>query len=196
MDYKKLNEDELLTLVKEQDDAALLELIARYQPLLAKETRAAYLKNVADNAELASIARLAFIEAVYSYDKALGSFFAGYAKGRVHDALYTEFRRTRRDWENTLHPDQLADADSFWEILGGSESIAHRVETAALITQAISILTPAEKRLLELIYYAEVPQKNIAQELNKSHQWITKLKNKILAKMRAELAPLSLCYSL
>lgn len=173
------------------DAGAMGEIVQRYAPLVRRAVRERYLTAVAPREELEGIASLALIEAVRAYDASAGVHFAGFAARRVHDALYAEFRRARREWERTSRPDQSDNAAAFWETHGDEvdegATPAAQTERRALIAQATAILSPEEKRLLELIYYAELPLRQIAPLVHKSHQALAQAKKRLLKKMRAAL---------
>lgn len=185
------SEAQLLASAQAGDRAATLTLTERYAPLVRRESRERYLAAVAPRAELESIATLALLEAIRDYDAAAGVHFAGFAARRVHDALYSEFRRARRDWERTTRPDQSEHAASLWERYGGesnpSDSPETQTERRELARQAMAMLTPTERRLLELIYYAEMPLREIAPQVNKSYQTVARMRDKILSRLREAL---------
>lgn len=182
----------LIARAADGESSALMEVVERYAPLVRRASRERYLRAVAPLDELESIARLAIIESVHSYDAATGVQFAGYAARRVHDALYNEFRRARRDWERTSRPDQTESAASFWETHGGtvddSATPAAITERRGLVAQATAILTPEERRLLQLIYWSNLPLRQIAPLLQKSHQALAKSKKRLLERMRTALS--------
>ena len=105
----KAEEDALITRAMHGDAQAAAEMNARYRGLIIRESRASYLRNAALSADAENIAALAFVEALHDYDPQHGAPFAAFAKTRIHTALYTEFRRERRLWERTSHPEQDAD---------------------------------------------------------------------------------------
>ena len=123
----KAEEDVLIVRAVRGEAGAMAEMHARYRRLIVAESRASYLRNAALAADAENIAVLAFIEALHDYDPKHGAPFAGFVKGRVHHALYTEFRRERRLWDRTSHPEQAADGRDAWERCGASLcSSAHR----------------------------------------------------------------------
>ena len=97
----------------------------------------------------------------------------------------------------TTHPDQTAtEEQTFWDVYADTsrsqnheEKICHR----ELLRQAIHQLTPAEKRLLTLIYLYEIPQKQIASLLHITHQSITKAKKRLLTHLRQTISQPTPC---
>ena len=109
----KAEEDALITRAVRGEAQAMAEMHARYRGLIVSEAHASYLRNAALAADAENIAVLAFIEALHDYDPKHGAPFAGFVKARVHHALYTEFRRERRLWERTCHPEQGAEGATY-----------------------------------------------------------------------------------
>ena len=137
-------EDKLIAQAAAGDHAAAATLYHHYEGLLIKESRQRYLAAMNLSEEAPGIARLAFYEAVKSWD-----VYADTSRSQNHE-----------------------------------EKICHR----ELLRQAIHQLTPAEKRLLTLIYLYEIPQKQIASLLHITHQSITKAKKRLLTHLRQTIS--------
>ncbi|MCR5438553.1 MAG: sigma-70 family RNA polymerase sigma factor [Selenomonas sp.] len=188
----KTKEDKLIAQAAAGDEKATASLYHHYEGLLIKESRERYLAAMNLSDEAPGIARLAFYEAIKSYDATRGIHFAAYLQRQVRGTLYTEFKRQRRYLARTIHPDQTAtEEQNFWDVYADTsrsqnheEKICHR----ELLRQAIHQLTPAEKRLLTLIYLYEIPQKQIASLLHITHQSITKAKKRLLTHLRQTIS--------
>ena len=171
--------------------AAQERLLAQYKGMIVKESRQPYLQNAALAADAPGIATLAFLEAIRTYDAGRGIQFAGYAASRVHMALYVAFRRERRLWNTTTHPEQSFDAGDVWERIGGVTNVAEPVDEGVcrrlLLRQAIAELTAREKKILRLIYFEEATTTKIAKLMNVTHQAISFAKKKILNKLRISI---------
>ncbi len=168
---------------------AMAEMHARYRGLIVAESRASYLRNAALAADAENIAVLAFIEALHDYDPKHGAPFAGFVKGRVHHALYTEFRRERRLWERTSHPEQAADGRDAWERCGGTEDAAEKADlhlfVRGILQRAMHRLTEREKEILSLHYFRDLTLRRIAAILGTSASAVSKSKANLLRKLRA-----------
>ena len=132
---------------------------------------------------------LAFIEALHDYDPKHGAPFAGFVKGRVHHALYTEFRRERRLWERTSHPEQTVDGRDAWERCGGTENPTEcadlRLLVRGLLRNVMHRLTEREKEILSLHYFRDLTLRRIAAILGTSASAVSKSKANLLRKLRA-----------
>ena len=114
----KAEEDALIARAVCGEAAAMAEMSGRYWGLIIAEAHASYLRRTEFAGDAENIAVLAFIEALHDYDPQHGAPFAPFVKTRIHTALYTEFRRERRRWERTCHPEQEEDGLRVWERIG------------------------------------------------------------------------------
>ena len=185
----KAEEDVLIARAVRGEAGAMAEMHARYRGLIVAESRASYLRNAALAADAENIAVLAFIEALHDYDPKHGAPFAGFVKGRVHHALYTEFRRERRLWDRTSHPEQAADGRDAWERCGGTESPTERADlrllVRGLLRNVVQRLTGREKEILSLHYFRDLTLRRIAALLGTSASAVSKSKANLLRKLRA-----------
>ena len=185
----KAEEDVLIARAVRGEAGAMAQMHARYRGLIVAESRASYLRNAALAADAENIAVLAFIEALHDYDPKHGAPFAGFVKGRVHHALYTEFRRERRLWDRTSHPEQAADGRDAWERCGGTESPTERADlrllVRGLLRNVMHRLTEREKEILSLHYFRDLTLRRIAALLGTSASAVSKSKANLLRKLRA-----------
>ena len=185
----KAEEDVLIARAVRGEAGAMAEMHARYRGLIVAESRASYLRNTALAADAENIGVLAFIEALHDYDPKHGAPFAGFVKGRVHHALYTEFRRERRLWDRKSHPEQAADARDAWERCGGTESPTERADlrllVRGLLRNVMHRLTEREKEILSLHYFRDLTLRRIAVLLGTSASAVSKSKANLLRKLRA-----------
>ena len=185
----KAEEDVLIARAVRGEAGAMAQMTARYRGLIVNASRASYLRNVALAADAENIAVLAFIEALHDYDPRHGAPFAGFVKGRVHHALYTEFRRERRLWERTSHPEQAADGRDAWERCGGTEDAAEKADlhlfVRGILQRAMHRLTEREKEILSLHYFRDLTLRRIAAILGTSASAVSKSKANLLRKLRA-----------
>ena len=185
----KAEEDVLIARAVRGEAGAMAEMHARYRGLIVSEAHASYLRNAALAADAENIAVLAFIEALHDYDPKHGAPFAGFVKARVHHALYTEFRRERRLWERTSHPEQTADGRDVWERCGGIENPTEcadlRILVRGLLRNVMHRLTEREKEILSLHYFRDLTLRRIAAILGTSASAVSKSKANLLRKLRA-----------
>ena len=185
----KAEEDAVIARAVRGEAQAMAEMYGRYRGLIVNESHATYLRSPDLASEAESIAILALIEALHDYDPKHGAPFAGFVKARIHHALYTEFRRTRRLWERTYHPEQYADEHDAWERCGGVENGTERADLRLLVRgilrSVMHRLTAREKEILCLHYYRDLTLRRIAALLGTSASAISKSKANLLQKLRA-----------
>ena len=193
----KAEEDALIRCAVRGEAQAMSEMLARYRGLIVNESHISYLRNAALAADAENIAVLAFIEALHDYDPKHGAPFAGFVRARVHHALYTEFRRERRLWERTCHPEQSADARDAWEHCGGTEDVAERADLRLLVRELLCSvmhrLTDREKEILSLHYFRDLTLRRIAALLGTSASAVSKSKANLLRKLREGAGVATLC---
>ena len=184
----KTEEDALIARAVRGEAAAMAEMTVRYRGLLAAEAHASYLRRTELAADAENIAVLAFIEALHDYDPQHGAPFAAFAKMRVHAALYTEFRRARRRWERTCHPEQDGEGLRVWERIGGTEEMAEHADLRLLVRgilgRVMHRLTEREKEILSLHYFSDLTLRRIAALLGTSAGAVSKSKANLLRKLR------------
>ena len=185
----KAEEDALIARAVRGEAGAMAEMHARYRGLIVAQAHASYLRNAALAADAENIAVLAFIEALHDYDAKHGAPFAGFVKGRVHHALYTEFRRERRLWGRTSYPEQDAEGRDAWEHCGSAEDMAEQADlrllVRGLLRNVMHRLTEREKEILSLHYFRDLTLRRIAALLGTSASAVSKSKANLLRKLRA-----------
>ena len=91
----------LITAAQAGDNGALLKLCSDFKPLLSSEARREMFYNsLGKDAE--GIAVLAFIELVLKYSGTDYVNWPGYARCRVHFALFDAMQKQGRIWENEI----------------------------------------------------------------------------------------------
>ena len=193
----KAEEDAVIARAVRGEAQAMAEMYGRYRGLIVNESHATYLRSPDLASEAESIAILALIEALHDYDPKHGAPFAGFVKARIHHALYTEFRRTRRLWERTYHPEQYADEHDAWERCGGVENGTERADLRLLVRgilrSVMHRLTAREKEILCLHYYRDLTLRRVAAVLGTSASAISKSKANLLRKLREGAGVATLC---
>lgn len=164
----KEEERRLVRRAKAGESAAKEELFARYEGLMKKAAHQAYLGSEELRHDALSIAQLAFLTAIHTYDDSADTYFAAYAKMRVEGALYAEFRRTKKRWLREIHPDAAEDA----------------ALNRLMLKRAVKVLTPREKEILRRVYYENETLAEIGAHLHHTRQAVGKAKKKILSKLR------------
>ena len=184
----KAEEDALIVRAVCGEAAAMAEMSGRYRGLIIAEAHASYLRRTEFAGDAENIAVLAFIEALHDYDPQHGAPFAPFVKTRIHTALYTEFRRERRRWERTCHPEQEEGGLRVWERIGGTEEMAEHADLRLLVRgilgRVMHRLTEREKEILSLHYFSDLTLRRIAALLGTSAGAVSKSKANLLRKLR------------
>lgn len=149
----------LITAAQAGDNGALLKLCSDFKPLLSSEARREMFYNsLGKDAE--GIAVLAFIELVLKYSGTDYVNWPGYARCRVHFALFDAMQKQGRIWEN--------------EIAVNTDS----EEGTALLDEA------GLQQVIELLFLREQKPKEAARLLGCSVRNVTKHRLKGLDKLR------------
>lgn len=149
----------LITAAQAGDNGALLKLCSDFKPLLSSEARREMFYNsLGKDAE--GIAVLAFIELVLKYSGTDYVNWPGYARCRVHFALFDAMQKQGRIWEN--------------EIAINTDS----EEGTALLDEA------GLQQVIELLFLREQKPKEAARLLGCSVRNVTKHRLKGLDKLR------------
>lgn len=90
--------EDLVNKAQRGDQTAFEVLCGQFQGLMKKSAGRPHLRSIYE--EALGAAYESFIEAVQTYDAQLGVPFAGFAKAKVHFALWNLFKRERRRWQN------------------------------------------------------------------------------------------------
>lgn len=180
----KEEERRLVRRAKAGESAAKEELFARYEGLMKRAAHQAYLGSEELRHDALSIAQLAFLTAIHTYDDSADTYFAAYAKMRVEGALYAEFRRTKKRWLREIHPDAAEDAAAFWDALSPAATPEDDALNRLMLKRAVRVLTPREKEILRRIYYENETLAEVAAHLHRTRQAVGKAKKKILSKLR------------
>ena len=172
------------------DPKALTELFQNYEGMFQKAAHQPHLRCIAE--EALGEARLSFLEAVRSYDPALGVPFPGYAKAKVYGDLRTLFKRERRRWQRELLPSTAAQDDgeaiSFWDSLAAPGNLQEEILQHELLLQSLQKLPRRQQKLLHLLFFEERTQKEAAALLGISQQAAASMKARALKNLHASLA--------
>ena len=179
-------EDALVARAAQQDGAAMTELLARYEGLIAHAVR--YFRHQSPELyqDARSVAVIAFIQAVYDYEAAPQSHFAALARSRVRAGIRDMLRHEQQ--ENAFHPEQANITGDCWEVIGGAEPAERGPEQIAVthdfVARAMHMLTDREREMLELIYLCDMRQDDICARLQVSAASLSRTKKRLLKKLR------------
>lgn len=177
----------MITAAQAGDNGALLKLCSDFKPLLCSEARREMFYNsLGKDAE--GIAVLAFIELVLKYSGADYVNWPGYARCRVHFALFDAMQKQGRIWENEIavstdseEGTALLDEAGFQQ--GLPDDIAQLLLSLE-VQQALKRLTAEQQQVIELLFLREQKPKEAARLLGCSVRNVTKHRLKALDKLR------------
>ena len=187
--YSLQEENELIRLARQGNNAACEKLLAAYAGLLKNmEHRYAHTPSgrlMSD--DMQGILQLAFMEAIHAFEPARGIHFAAFLQSRLHGAIYKAFKNTCSYSKHTAHP-TLPDNDDRFAYFDSLENHHPSPERQLLaqekLQNIVKELTAAEKELLHLIYVRELPQKAAARLLNITPQAVSKRKRNLITKIK------------
>ncbi|WP_307760887.1 sigma-70 family RNA polymerase sigma factor [Phascolarctobacterium sp.] len=173
------------------DKQALVQLCDDFSPLLKSESRREmFYKSLGQDAE--GIAVLAFIELVLKYNGQDFENWPGYARCKVHFALFDAMEKQGEVWENEI------------TLATGNSAVTELLETAGLrktgldelaqlllsleLQQALAQLTAEQRQVLELVFLRQRKPQEAAQILDCSVRNISKHRLNGLAKLRQLLS--------
>lgn len=164
----------------------MLKLCSDFKPLLSSEARREmFYKSLGKDAE--GIAVLAFIELVLKYSGTDYVNWPGYARCRVHFALFDAMQKQGRIWENEIAVN--TDSEEGTALLDESDlrqglpdSIAQLLLSLE-VQQALAQLTAEQQQVIELLFLREQKPKEAARLLGCSVRNVTKHRLKGLDKL-------------
>ena len=177
----------LITAAQNNDKAALLQLCEDFQPLLQSEARREmFYKSLGRDAE--SIAVLAFIELILKYKGADYLNWPGYARCKVHFALFDAMDKQGRIWENETQIDTGSEAgidllDSGYSAAGDLDELAQLLLSLDL-QAALAQLNEQQRRILLLLFIDDLKPAEAARCLHCTVRNITKHRLKALDRLR------------
>lgn len=177
----------LITAAQAGDNGALLKLCSDFKPLLSSEARREMFYNsLGKDAE--GIAVLAFIELVLKYS---GVNWPGYARCRVHFALFDAMQKQGRIWENEIAVNtDSEEGTALLDEAGLQQGLPDDIAQLLLsleVRQALKRLTAEQQQVIELLFLREQKPKEAARLLGCSVRNVTKHRLKGLDKLRLRL---------
>ncbi len=177
----------LITAAQNNDKAALLQLCEDFKPLLQSEARREmFYKSLGRDAE--SIAVLAFIELILKYKGADYLNWPGYARCKVHFALFDAMDKQGRIWEHETQIDTGSEAgidllDSGYSEACALDELAQLLLSLDLQT-ALAQLNEQQRRILLLLFIDDLKPAEAARRLHCTARNITKHRLKALDRLR------------
>ena len=173
----------MITAAQAGDNVALLKLCSDFKPLLSSEARREMFYNsLGKDAE--GIAVLAFIELVLKYSGTDYVNWPGYARCRVHFALFDAMQKQGRIWENEIAVNtDSEEGTALLDEAGLPDDIAQLLLSLE-VRQALKRLTAEQQQVIDLLFLREQKPKEAARLLGCSVRNVTKHRLKGLDKLR------------
>ena len=175
-------ENKLIEQANQEDAGAMARLYGEYYGMLIKASRQRKVHTVSEDA--LSVATIAFVEAVNDYSADRGVNFAAFAKSRVYAGVHQFFREECRHWEHEIFPTAREEELDPWEIIADPRDAVSELEGNMVLESATALLSEKEKRVLLLTVFRDMSQKAAAELLQVSAQAVSKMRKRILEKLR------------
>lgn len=183
-----MNIDTLVQPAQAGSKQATLLLFDAFTGLMKKAAAQSHLQCIYEDA--LSEARMSFMEAIRSYDPAMGVPFAGYARAKVYGDLRTLFKQQRRSWQREISADIsdkaagtlldcIADPRANYE-----DSLLNQLTLQPAFTK----LSEKQRCVLTFLFVRGKTQSELANELCISQQAISKIKKTALSLLKKELS--------
>ena len=184
-----LSDEELIKLYRDDDAAAISELIIRYKPLVTNRARLYYLEG-GDREDLLQEGMIGLFKAVKEFDCQKEAAFATFARicitRQMLSAIEAAGRKKHIFLNESLSLEQLSEvqlADRAG-MADGPEKIFFEQENIKQLIESINEkLSPMEKRVLEL-YISGMDYIEIANTMNKSIKSIDNALQRIRNKLK------------
>ncbi len=165
----------------------MLQLCNDFKPLLLSEARREmFYKSLGKDAE--GIAVLAFIELVLKYAGDDFINWPGYARCKVHFALFDAMQKQGKIWENETQVDTESETGADLLELGRADGLQQddirKLLLSLELEQALRKLTPEQQRVIKLLFLREQKPKEAARLLGCSVRNVTKHRLNALDKLR------------
>ena len=185
----------------EKDESAKIILIERNMRLVAHIAKK-YNNSAEDQDDLISIGTIGLIKAIETYNVDKGTRLATYASKCIENEILMNIRTNKKNKvQVSLHDpigtDKEGNEISLIDVLNNDDDVLDEVEfniqKSKLYEQLETILTPREREIVKLRYgltpYGYKTQREIAQKLDISRSYVSRIEKRALKKLRKELKP-------
>ena len=184
----------------EKDESAKEVLIERNMRLVAHIAKK-YNNANEDQDDLISIGTIGLIKAIETYNVDKGTRLATYASKCIENEILMNIRTNKKNkvqvsLQDPIGTDKEGNEISLIDVLGTDidhilDQVELKVQISKLYEKLESILTPREREIVQLRYgltpYGYKPQREIAQKLDISRSYVSRIEKRALKKLRKEL---------
>ncbi len=203
LDYNIDTEEEYNYLTKfkiEKDESAKEVLIERNMRLVAHIAKK-YNNSNEDQDDLISIGTIGLIKAIETYNVEKGTRLATYASKCIENEILMNIRTNKKNkvqvsLQDPIGTDKEGNEISLIDVLGTDidhilDQVELKVQISKLYEKLENILTPREKEIVQLRYgltpFGYKTQREIAQKLQISRSYVSRIEKRALKKLRKEL---------
>ncbi|AUN15350.1 RNA polymerase sigma-27/28 subunit RpsK/SigK [[Clostridium] sordellii] len=184
----------------EKDESAKEVLIERNMRLVAHIAKK-YNNANEDQDDLISIGTIGLIKAIETYNVDKGTRLATYASKCIENEILMNIRTNKKNkvqvsLQDPIGTDKEGNEISLIDVLGTDidhilDQVELKVQISKLYEKLESILTPREREIVQLRYgltpYGYKTQREIAQKLDISRSYVSRIEKRALKKLRKEL---------
>ena len=195
----KKEEEECLKKIKEGHNKAKAKLIEHNLRLVAHIIKKYYSK-IKDQEDLISIGTIGLIKAVSSFDYLKGTRFATYASRCIENEILMYFRTQKKIVKDIYISDPI-DLDyegnslTLMDIVADDqcieENIDNKIEIEKMYNSIDENLNDREKAIIYMRYglkgYSSMPQREVAEKLNISRSYVSRIEKKSLTCLSKQL---------
>jgi RNA polymerase sporulation-specific sigma factor len=194
---KKEEERDLFLKMKTGDSAARERLIEHNLRLVAHIIKK-YYATQADQDDLVSIGTIGLIKAVDTFDASKGTRLSSYAARCIENEILMYFRSTRKTAQDVsisdpIDTDRDGNALTFMDIIACDDTIADdldlKMQSQKLHTYIPEVLDRRERQIICMRYglgnQPPMTQQTVAEKLNISRSYVSRLEKRALEKLRA-----------
>ncbi|MDE6592092.1 MAG: RNA polymerase sporulation sigma factor SigK [Oscillospiraceae bacterium] len=189
-------EEEAFKRMAEGDSSARGKLIEHNLRLVAHVVKK-YYTTAADSEELISIGTVGLIKAVNTFNKSKSTRFATYAAKCIDNEVLMFFRSAKKSardvyLDDPVDTDKDGNSMSLMDIISEDDNMVDKIDTMIKTRQLYgfveSCLDDREKQIIRLRYglYGTMPmtQREVADKLNISRSYVSRIEKKALEKLR------------
>ena len=190
-----------LSLFKNENDEEAKEVLIERNMRLVAHIAKKYNNITEDQDDLISIGTIGLIKAMETFKIDKGTRLATYASKCIENEILMNIRTNKKNkvqvsLQDPIGVDREGNAISLIDILGTEadcvvDQVELKVQINKLYEKLYKVLTDREREIIELRYgltpYGYKTQREIAQKLNISRSYVSRIEKKALKKLRKEL---------
>ena len=192
-----------LTKFKEENDESAKEILIERNMRLVAHIAKKYNNSSEDQDDLLSIGTIGLIKAIETYNVDKGTKLATYASKCIENEILMNIRTNKKNkgqvsLQDPIGMDKEGNEISLIDVLGTDidyilDQVELKVQISKLYEQLDKILTKREKEIILLRYglttYGYKTQREIAQQLNISRSYVSRIEKRALKRLKKELNP-------